>query len=310
MLAALACNSLVSCGTDHQAAVPKPVDEISDAAADGDLGKVKALLKPNPDLVFSKDYNGMTPLHYAATEGHKDVVELLLASKSDVNAKNKLGATPLFLAAVKGHKDVVELLLVKGAEVNVRDNNGDTPLDWAAKAGHKDIVELLRGHGGLSTAANVMKQFSYPKLGFKIRFPASWVVRDKSGDLAGGYWVEGRRSADTPSGLDQSKPTISKAEQQRADIAFLRGIRVTILVQDIDDLERTSQLRLSLQQAVNNRIQGMKLMKGTDVDVKPLEQVEVATVPAFVTRYTERYDKGDAATISTTTILRLVLAVM
>ena len=40
--------------------------EIHDAAEDGDLEKVKALLKANPDLVNSKDTNGMTPLHFAA----------------------------------------------------------------------------------------------------------------------------------------------------------------------------------------------------------------------------------------------------
>jgi ankyrin repeat protein len=41
------------------------------------LEKVKALLKDNPNLVFSKDNNGATPLHYAAKR-HKDVAELLV----------------------------------------------------------------------------------------------------------------------------------------------------------------------------------------------------------------------------------------
>ncbi len=39
---------------------------IHDAARNGDLEKVRALLKDNPDLVFSKDDNGKTPLHMAA----------------------------------------------------------------------------------------------------------------------------------------------------------------------------------------------------------------------------------------------------
>ena len=43
----------------------------------GDLEKVKALLKDNPDLVSSKDTNGWMPLHAAAIDGHKDVAELL-----------------------------------------------------------------------------------------------------------------------------------------------------------------------------------------------------------------------------------------
>jgi ankyrin repeat protein len=47
-------------------------DAIHDAAMNGDLAKVKAMLKANPDLVFSTE-DGETPLHLAAMYGHKDV---------------------------------------------------------------------------------------------------------------------------------------------------------------------------------------------------------------------------------------------
>jgi cytohesin len=89
--------------------------EINDAARNGDLAKVKALLKDHPDLVSSTDDNGQTPLCSAAIGGHKDVAELLLANKADVNAK---------------------------------DDNGETPLHAAAKAGQNNMVDLLRGNGG------------------------------------------------------------------------------------------------------------------------------------------------------------------
>ena len=161
------------------------------AARQGDLEKVKALLRDNPDLVFSKDNYGQTPLHYAAatahkdvvelllaskaevnamandgdtplhlaaTEGHKDVVELLLASKAEVNAMANDGTKPLHLAAAEGHKDVVELLLVHGAEVNAKDNDGDTPMLCAAEKGHKDVAEFLRQHGGSPDAKDSIDQ--------------------------------------------------------------------------------------------------------------------------------------------------------
>ena len=51
-------------------------------------------------MVFSKDNKGKTPLHWAALSGHKDVVELLLASKAEVNAKNNDGQTPLHCGGV------------------------------------------------------------------------------------------------------------------------------------------------------------------------------------------------------------------
>jgi len=127
----LAWSSIAYCG------------EIHDAAKSGDVEKVRTLLKGNPDLVFSKDKDGTTPLHYAAQEGHKDVAAFLLASKADVNAKTKIGATPLHWAAFDGHKDVAGVLLANGTDVNAKDNDGNTPLYDAAFYGHKDVVELL-----------------------------------------------------------------------------------------------------------------------------------------------------------------------
>ena len=121
------------------------------AAREGDLEKIKGCLKNDPDLVFSKvfgtthSYDGGTALHGAVAMGHKRVVELLLASKAEVNAKNNDGFTPLHYAAYKGHKDVVKLLLASKAEVNAKSNEGYTPLHYAAASGHKDVVQLLRG---------------------------------------------------------------------------------------------------------------------------------------------------------------------
>jgi ankyrin repeat protein len=117
--------------------------DIHDAAKSGDMEAVKSLLKSNPDLVFSKDDLGLTPLHWAASEGRKDVADFLLANKANINAKDNNGDTPLHQAAALGKKDVAALLLANKADVNAKDNNGDTPLHQAAAKDHKDIAELL-----------------------------------------------------------------------------------------------------------------------------------------------------------------------
>jgi cytohesin len=55
--------------------------------------------------------------------------------------------TPLQLAVENGHKDVVELLLANDADVNAKDDDGWTPLRYAAGDGQKGLAELLRQKG-------------------------------------------------------------------------------------------------------------------------------------------------------------------
>jgi len=101
----------------HAAAAWNWSASFCEAVLEGDLKEAKALLKHNPDLVFSKDHEGRTPLHAAAWQGHKNVAELLLANHAEVNLEGNHGRTPLQLAAHQGHKEMVELLLANGAEV-------------------------------------------------------------------------------------------------------------------------------------------------------------------------------------------------
>ena len=114
-------------------------------ARDGDLGKLKALLKDNPYLVFSKDnkHYGETPLHWAVSKGNKDMAELLLASKAEVNAQEDHDETPLHKAASEGYMEMAELLLASKAEVDAKDRNGWTPLHLTAFRGNREVAELL-----------------------------------------------------------------------------------------------------------------------------------------------------------------------
>src|ERR1039457_3957770 len=87
------------------------VGEIYDAVVQGDLGKVKALINENPELVRTEVHSGQTPLHWAASYGHKHISELLLGHKADANARARHGVRPLDNAASFGHKGVAVLLL-------------------------------------------------------------------------------------------------------------------------------------------------------------------------------------------------------
>jgi hypothetical protein len=89
-----------------------------------------------------------TPLHEAASWGHKEVAELLIDNGADVNVKNGFGQTPLHKAARWGRKEVAELLIAKSADVNAKDMVGKTPLDRAIKYKRTETADPLRKHGG------------------------------------------------------------------------------------------------------------------------------------------------------------------
>lgn len=101
------------------------------------------------------DNDGCTPLLWAAVEGHKAIVKLLLATgKVDIDAGDKYGRTPLSHAAEHGHKALVKLLLDTGeADVNAVCCFLQTPLFYAVKFGHEAVIKLLLATGSVSVDA-------------------------------------------------------------------------------------------------------------------------------------------------------------
>jgi uncharacterized protein len=121
--------------------------EIHAAVTKNDSAKVRDLIKNDPDLVFSRDEDGFTPLHLAAANGYKGIVEFLLTTKAEVNSKDNTGSTPLHQAAAGKHSDIVEMLLAQKADVDAADQHGLTPLHYATLANDQDVVKLLLTHG-------------------------------------------------------------------------------------------------------------------------------------------------------------------
>ncbi|ERE91984.1 ankyrin repeat and SAM domain-containing protein 1A isoform 2 [Cricetulus griseus] len=98
---------------------------------------------PNVNCV---DSSGYTPLHHAALNGHRDVVEVLLRNDALTNVADSKGCYPLHLAAWKGDAQIVRLLIHQGpshTRVNEQNNDNETALHCAAQYGHTEVVKAL-----------------------------------------------------------------------------------------------------------------------------------------------------------------------
>ena len=98
----------------------------------------------------TKNEFGRTALMMACSNGHKDVVKLLLNhfERIEPNARSSHGWTAFMIACYKGHKDVVKLLLDHSdrIELNARTNVGWTAFMYACCNGDKDVVQMLLNH--------------------------------------------------------------------------------------------------------------------------------------------------------------------
>jgi len=108
----------------------------------------KASLEESPKEAEATAFDGSDiSIFLAADAGNIGAVKKHLASGEDVNAQDPELATPLHYAASTGHKEVAELLIEKGATVNALGVHG-TPLDNAIRQNHNEVADLLRKHGG------------------------------------------------------------------------------------------------------------------------------------------------------------------
>ncbi|XP_047583493.1 IQ motif and ankyrin repeat domain-containing protein 1 isoform X5 [Lutra lutra] len=128
---------------------------LREAAFDGDLGEIRAVLQEADELltreglghdeagaarrrrrrvalVESEDAGGNTSLSEAAAGGQPLAIQLLAEQGASPNSKGAFGRTPLYRAAFGGHLEAVEVLLKLGADPRVYADDGSTPQQVAS----------------------------------------------------------------------------------------------------------------------------------------------------------------------------------
>jgi ankyrin repeat protein len=118
----------------------------------GDYLAVDRYLHEGAD-VNCRDKDGLTPLIWAAIQGHEAVVRLLLERGGELEARNRNGDTALMWASLMGHKGVVDFILDRGADADLREpNSGVTALMAASAKGHTDVAQVLVERGAAVNA--------------------------------------------------------------------------------------------------------------------------------------------------------------
>ena len=89
------------------------------------------------------DHNKYTPFHYAAARGQVPICKFLIDRESKKNPKCDHDGTPLHLATANGHYEVCKIIIEKIDDKNPKTRDGLTPLHLAALWGHDKIFNLL-----------------------------------------------------------------------------------------------------------------------------------------------------------------------
>jgi ankyrin repeat protein len=128
--------------------------ELHEAAAAGNLTRVKELVEGNPDQAKSYSPDGFPVMALAAAFGHQDVARYLHGKGAEINAvaTNGTGYTALTGAVAGSHASLAKWLVENGADVNYRYAHGHSPLLEAAANGRLEIVKTLLTHGAELTA--------------------------------------------------------------------------------------------------------------------------------------------------------------
>ena len=148
------------------------------AAVDGDVPKIRRLLKKDPNLVRAEFWYTQ-PIHFAVREGHLEAVRVLLDAGADPTWIRYAGEELATVSRDRGHEKVARLIEEARRERNVsseenevhraaesgdlarvralvetdpsvvrlRDPNGRTPLHRAVLTGNLDMVRYLLDHG-------------------------------------------------------------------------------------------------------------------------------------------------------------------
>jgi ankyrin repeat protein len=121
-----------------------PEEPLVKAAFHNDPVEVARLALAGSDVNVIDKTTDRSALGYAAENGNRDMIHVLISAGANPNGTNTRGETPLMYLHDNLTLDVLRDLLAAGADINARDEAGSTALmNLAASAGFEVVKQLL-----------------------------------------------------------------------------------------------------------------------------------------------------------------------
>ncbi len=127
---------------DYSSPIAKKIPLFMDAISSGDISAVQKFIDEKMNVNISR--SGDTPLMLAASKGHPAIVQAILQAGANINEKSDDGWTALHKAAYdQAETAVVDLLMESGIDHEAKTKSGKTALQLAEEKHHRDIVRVI-----------------------------------------------------------------------------------------------------------------------------------------------------------------------
>lgn len=177
----------------------------------------KLLIEKGADVSFvDKEGGNVSLLLQASHRGLTQAVAALLANdltkKEFIDLANSEGVTPLLAAASEGHLETFEALVAAGANINAKESDGTSVLSAAAARGHLDIVQSALKVSNIdlnsqNSDGHTALMFAYNG---KSQVETMWERYQQ-------FVAEQQQENDHDGGVDENDPTILRIKEALAN---------------------------------------------------------------------------------------------